>query len=295
MTVAPADERPRLRDSPGASAAVTFAFADPRTRVFATARLGLTAEGASGLVVLFSGGEVAAVRAEATQAPPAGAGWEDVRAAGLVTTVEEPLGAWTLRGEGEDFALDLRFEARSRPAVLDAEHPAAKLGGLEGYEQLCAVRGTVTTTGTRRDVRCLGQRGHSWGAPDWERLSLSRMLTVWMAEDRALSLVAVRPARARAHADELLDCTLLEGGPPAEPVPVADPRLSTAYDADGHMVRAGLELWVGHDDEMARRGAGEVLCGTSLDLGRLQLQTSFFGWRIDGREGVGRYDVLRRV
>lgn len=295
MTVAADDERPRLADAPGASAAVTFAFADPNTRVFATARLGLTAEGASGLVVLFSGGEVAGVRAEAAPAPPAGGGWDAVRAAGLTTTVDEPLEAWTLRGEGEGFALDLRFEARSRPAVLPPDSPAATLGGLEGYEQVCAVHGTVTTAGTRRDVRCLGQRGHSWGTPDWERLSLSRMLTAWMAEDRALSLVAVRPARARGHADELVDCTLLEGGPPAEPVPVADPRLSTAYDAEGRMRRAGLELWVGDDDAVARRGAGEVLCGTSLDLGRLQLHTSFFSWRIDGRPGVGRYDVLRRL
>jgi len=295
VTVAPTDELPRVGDAPGASAAVTFAFADPRTRVFATARLGLTAEGASGLVVLFSGGEVAGMRAEAAEAPPAGADWDAVRAAGLATTVAEPLGAWTLRGEGEGFALDLRFEARSRPAVLHPDRPAAKLGGLEGYEQLCAVHGAVTTAGTRRDVRCLGQRGHSWGAPDWDRLSLSRMLTAWMAEDHALSLVAVRPAGAHGHADELVECTLLEGGPPAEPVAVAHPRLSTVYDAEGRMRRAGLELWVGEDDGIARRGGGEVICGTSLDLGRLQLHTSFFAWRIDGRGGVGRYDILRRI
>ena len=49
------------------------------------------------------------------------------------------------------------------------------------------------------------------------------------------------------------------------------------------------------EDSYPRRGAGEVLCGTSLDLGRLRLDCAFFRWRMEGREGVGRYDVLRRV
>jgi hypothetical protein len=38
-----------------------------------------------------------------------------------------------------------------------------------------------------------------------------------------------------------------------------------------------------------------VLCGSSLELGSLHLDCSFFAWRLDGREGVGRYDVLRRA
>ena len=44
-----------------------------------------------------------------------------------------------------------------------------------------------------------------------------------------------------------------------------------------------------------RRGAGEVTCGTSLDLGRLRLDCAFFAWTLEGREGIGRYDVLRRA
>ena len=47
--------------------------------------------------------------------------------------------------------------------------------------------------------------------------------------------------------------------------------------------------------EHAHRMAGEVLCGTSIDLGEQRLDSAFFGWRMEGREGVGRYDVLRRV
>jgi hypothetical protein len=35
------------------------------------------------------------------------------------------------------------------------------------------------------------------------------------------------------------------------------------------------------------------VCGTSLDLGRLRLDCAFFRWRMDGRTGFGRYDILR--
>ena len=43
----------------------------------------------------------------------------------------------------------------------------------------------------------------------------------------------------------------------------------------------------GEDDEYPRRVAGEVTCGTSLDLGRLRLDCAFFEWRTEGRAGTG--------
>ena len=83
---------------------------------------------------------------------------------------------------------------------------------------------------------------------------------------------------------------------PGGALAVADPRLSTTYDGAGRQRRAGLELWVtGDDDEFPRRVGGEVACGTSLELGRLRLDCAFFRWRMEGRAGVGRYDVLRRA
>ena len=72
------------------------------------------------------------------------------------------------------------------------------------------------------------------------------------------------------------------------------PRLSTTYDAAGHTRRAGLELWAPGAD-WPRRAAGEVLCGSSLDLGSLRLDCSFFRWHLDGQSGVGRYDIVRRA
>ncbi len=57
-----------------------------------------------------------------------------------------------------------------------------------------------------------------------------------------------------------------------------------------------MELWESDDERTyPHRAAGEAVCGTTLDLGRLRLECAFFHWRMDGRRGVGRYDVLRRA
>ena len=87
--------------------------------------------------------------------------------------------------------------------------------------------------------------------------------------------------------------SILERGEDGEPraVAVADPRLSTTYDGEGRQRRAGLELWVDEDDACRAARPARSSCGTSLDLGRLRLDCAFFRWRMEGREGVGRYDV----
>jgi hypothetical protein len=128
---------------------------------------------------------------------------------------------------------------------------------------------------------------------------------VWLEDDRGVTLTAVRPATAASHADEAIHAVMLapagegddedDGAAETVATVVADPRLSTTYDGEGRQRHAGLELYVTEDAAYARRAAGEVACGTTLDLGRLRLDTAFFTWRMEGRSGVGRYDVLRRV
>jgi hypothetical protein len=122
-------------------------------------------------------------------------------------------------------------------------------------------------------------------------MALARTLGVWIGDDLGVSLLAIRPAGSDRHDEESIGAYLYEAG---EPVRVGDPRLSTGYDGEQHQRRAGLELWV-DDDAHARRAAGEIVCGTTLDLGRLRLDCAFLRWHMEGREGVGRYDILRRV
>lgn len=308
MPITSAHERPQPpTSSPAFSDAVTFALGDPAADVYAVARVGLSVgtDGSphgSGLAIVFDGREPVSVRA-AGGLPVAEPTFETVDAAGVRTTLIAPLGSWTLTVASEDgtVGLDLTFTAISEPGEIVPGSPVAKAGGMEGYEQLCRVTGTARIRGGTRTVDCLGQRGHSWGAPDWDKIVLARTVSAWADEELAVAFTAVRGHKAKSHADEAVQAAVFRVPEDADTelaVAIAiepdEARLSTTYDAEGRQRRAGLEIY--EDPEgYPHRGSGEVLCGTSLDLGRLRLDCSFFRWRVDGREGVGRYDILRRV
>ena len=325
MTVTGADES--VRDA--ATESVTFAFGDASAQLYGLARLGLgrSAEGAregSALAVLFAGREPVTALAHGAVAVDEDTGWDALSLAGLRATVEAPLERWAVAlaaDDGHGFALE--FSALGDPAALAPDAPAGRLGGMAGYDQPCRVRGTVRAAGREHAIDGLGQRGHAWGDPDWRRIELARTVTAW-TEDGSATLTAIRPAGAHHHAEEATWAAMWEpeakpttrqpmerppgeaGSPPGEAggrqarqcvLAIQDGRLSTTYDADGHTRRAGLELWPAGDtgEEWARRAAGEVLCGSSLELGSLRLDCAFFRWRLEGRPGVGRYDILRHA
>lgn len=294
MTTEPAPEleEPRAPTSAGFSDAVTVSFGDAEAGLYGLLRVGIGAgPHASVLALLFSGRDVAAAHA-AGQIPVAELSFSPPELGGTGVETIEPFERWRARftdDGGEGFDLDV--EALSPPLGVDVG-----AADLEGYEQLCQVTGLVRTAGGERRVDCLGQRGHAWGTPDWERIALLRTLAVWLDENTALALAAVRPADAESHADEAVSAVLIE--PVEERVLahyLADPRLSTTYDRDGRQRRASLELWESEDSEYPRRATGELLCGTTLELGRLRLDCAFFEWHMEGRAGVGRYDVIRRA
>ena len=75
---------------------------------------------------------------------------------------------------------------------------------------------------------------------------------------------------------------------------VEDARISTVYDAGGRQRSAGLELWL-PGEEYSRRGSGQVIAGSSLELDGVQVHAAVFRWRIDGREGIGAYELMVRA
>jgi hypothetical protein len=289
----PEHDRAQPPTGPSFADSVTFAFGDPDAGVFGLARLGLAAGGGSALAVLFSGRDPVAAVARGGLELPDGADWESLSLGGVSATVVEPLRRWTVSLAGEQHGFELSFEALGPPAALDAGSPVAEAGGMTGYEQVCSVRGTVHVGGRVTEVACLGQRGHLWGEPDWTRIEAARTIAAWPDGGLGVSLMAVRPADCRdGHAGEPIWAALLS---PDGAIAVAEPRLSTTYDADGHQRRAGLELWLHEEDGYPHRASGEVLCGSTLELGQLVLDCAFFRWRLEGRSGVGRYDILRRA
>jgi hypothetical protein len=296
--IGPEHERAVPPRGPGFADAVTVAFAEPDGRAAGFLRVGLAVDGdgsrtASVLAVLFDGPEAVGAVAQGALPVPADADWTALKLPGVRIAVLEPLTRWTAAfADDSATGFSLELEAAGAPVEQGPDDPAAALGGMAGYEQLCRVRGTIRVNGTDREIRCLGQRGHAWGAPDWDGMEAARTVTAWLDDGSGYTLSAVRPAGATGHEEDRVWAAVLgaEGGQV-----IADPRLSTAWDDDGHQRRAGLELWIGEDDDFPRRAAGLVRCGSTLDLGRLRLDCAFFTWVAEGRRGVGRYDVLRRV
>jgi hypothetical protein len=296
--IGPQDEAARAPepDAVGFGDAVTFAFGDAEQQLYGSARLGLVPGEpvrASGLGLLFQGGELVAVDAAGGVELDGEADWRSFEAGDVRATIEQPLAAWEVVYDGDDGGFELRFAALSPPAELSADTAAASAAGLRGYEQLCRVTGTVRSGARRTQVDCLGQRGHQWGAPDWERIALARTVSAWLDDGHGVTLASIRPDDASAHAHEAISAWLLD----AEGiVPIGEPLLSTTLDGEGRQLRAGMELWEDGDERpYPHRAAGEAVCGTTLDLGRLRLDCAFFHWRMEGRRGVGRYDVLRRA
>ena len=283
--ITPGDEAVRPAEGKGFAEAVTISFADGERVWCGMARLGLAPDAGSALAVLFRDREPVGAFATGGLEVPEGADWAALDLGPLRTTVEEPLERWTVAWDGQDSGFDLAVEAVSAPAEREA--------GLAGYEQLVRVRGTVRVGEETFEVEGLGQRGHTWGFADWSSLELVRTGSAWLGEERGgIVLESLRSQKAAGHGDEQIWAAVVEHG---EPVTVADPRLSTTYDAEGHQLRAGLELWLGSEEVYPVRAAGEIICGSSLDLGTLRLDLAFFRWHADGSVGVGRYDVLRRA
>jgi hypothetical protein len=287
------DEDVRPPGAAGFGEAVTFSWGDVERNLFGSLRLGLTGSAPalkSGLGLLFRGSAAVAASAgggEEDHAPD----WRRLTAGGATTETIEPLARWRAALDAEGGSFDLTFTALCPPV-----EPGADAGALEGYEQLCAVQGTVRCGSEEIQVDALGQRGRQWGATDWDSMELSRSVSAWLGPDAAVMLFASRPRKAKGHEAERMSAFILGPGAEGERavVPVAEPRLSTVYDGEGRQLRAGMELWPAEEDGFARRAAGEAVGGTSLELGRLRLDASFFSWRMEGREGVGRYDVWRR-
>jgi hypothetical protein len=175
--------------------------------------------------------------------------------------------------------LEGRFSLELAPVAEQAD-----LGFLAA--RLCRVRGEVGGT----KVDCLGTVAETREAPAWDELDALRTLSVLVDEGHALLAVARRPRGALGHGEELIVARLMRDG---EWLGVEEARISTVYDAEGRQRSAGLELWLPGED-FPRRGSGTAVVGSSLELEGLQVHVAVFDWRLEGREGLGAYELMVR-
>ena len=187
----------------------------------------------------------------------------------------------SVESDGDGFRAELPglFSLRLAPVSEPAD-----LGLLSA--RVCHVHGDVGGA----KVDCLGTVAESREAPAWEELDALRSVSVLVDEHHALLAVARRPRGAQGHGDELVAAHLLREG---ELLGVEDARVSTVYDGEGRQRSAGLELWLPGED-FPRRGSGTAVAGSSLELEGLHVHVAVFDWRLEGREGMGAYELTVR-
>jgi hypothetical protein len=172
--------------------------------------------------------------------------------------------------------LSLEFQPVSAPADL---------GGVRVH--VARVRGQAAG----RTVDGLGTVSETEVPPEWEELDALRSISALVDEQHALVALARRPRGAVGHGDEEVTARLVEDDAVLE---VETARISTVYNGAGRQRSAGLELWLPGED-FPRRGSGLVIAGSSLDLDGLQVHVAVFRWRLDGREGIGAYELMLRL
>jgi hypothetical protein len=121
--------------------------------------------------------------------------------------------------------------------------------------------------------------------------ALRRSIGIVFADGGLLALTAVRPRSAVDHGEEEIAAVICD--PDAAPAEVSEALLSTEYGEDGVQRRATLELWLDSGDGPPLRGAGTLISAASVRRPGLNAEIAFFRWSVEGREGLGHYEVVR--
>jgi hypothetical protein len=130
--------------------------------------------------------------------------------------------------------------------------------------------------------------GVAWELPD-DGFATVRTLWAVTAKSELFVLVALRPEGAHEHGEELVGAARI--APREEPLPYAEPLLSTEYDEAGAQRRATLELWA-EDAELADRGAGRRIAAGGLTTPYGRLEAARFAWAFRGEPAAGGYEIL---
>jgi hypothetical protein len=120
-----------------------------------------------------------------------------------------------------------------------------------------------------------------------------RSIGVVFSDGGLLALTSHLPEGGRGLDDEETAAVLCE----AEGAPLAfeETLLSTEYGEDGVQRRATLELWPSVEEMRPLRGAGSLISSVRLRKQNLDSRIAFFRWSVEGREGLGTYEVARTV
>jgi hypothetical protein len=119
---------------------------------------------------------------------------------------------------------------------------------------------------------------------------LRRSIGIVFADGGLLALSSVLPDGRGAHGDEQVAAVLCD--PDGAPFEFEEALLSTEYGVDGVQRRVTLELWADADGRPLR-GAGTLISSVAVERDGLASRIAFFRWSVEGREGLGHYEVSR--
>jgi hypothetical protein len=118
-----------------------------------------------------------------------------------------------------------------------------------------------------------------------------RSIGIAFSDGGLLALTAVRPPASGGHGDESVAAVLCD--PDGAPIEVSEALLSTEYGPDGVQRRATLELWADEEEGQPLRGAGTLISASSVRRPGLNAEIAFFRWSVEGRDGLGHYEIVR--
>ncbi len=118
-----------------------------------------------------------------------------------------------------------------------------------------------------------------------------RSIAVVFEDGGLLAVTAVRPPGVGGHGEEVVSAVLC--GADGAPVEIDETLLSTEYGPDGVQRRATLELWPDEEGGQALRGGGTLISSARVERDGLDAEIAFFRWAVEGREGLGTYEVVR--
>jgi hypothetical protein len=215
---------------------------------------------------------------------------ERASVAGVTLEVRSPLERWRADVNRDDLSLLLEASAASPPVGLLSEDVSlADVTGVESYEQLCELSGSIEVGSRSLPLHCLGRRLHSWGEIAWDRIEMTRSLYAVSGERRAIVFESARPTGSGGHGDERRLARLIAATDEIEPF--EDARLSTVYGEQGLPAKAGLELFL-PGEEYPRRLGGEALHATWLGEDGTRSAIGFFRWSMEGTSAFGLYETV---
>jgi hypothetical protein len=159
------------------------------------------------------------------------------------------------------------------------------LGPPAVYQQIARREWICRLSGTTSGYASVAL-GAELGAP-------ARQRRFWVCVEGKLAVIGISRGRREStpHGEEELEVHVARGTP-LEPGLVADPRLSTSYDGEGRVLRAGLELWEEEIEAERERGgalrlAGETVVGAELE----KVSVAFLDWHRAEQIGTGCYAI----